>query len=107
MATLAPEGTPWYALIVVPGEDGTKKRGNIRLRIYPGGIVGDERDMIRKMRIGQIHGAAFQLKVYLKLTLNTHIVSYPCYFKSMRILTVRDQIKNDLVSGAERTVLRY
>ncbi|GIT74637.1 MAG: hypothetical protein Ct9H300mP29_6310 [Candidatus Neomarinimicrobiota bacterium] len=32
--------------------------GEIRLRIYPGGVVGDERDMIRKIRIGQIHGAA-------------------------------------------------
>ena len=59
MATLAPEGTPWYALIAKMGERWSEEtNGNIRLRIYPGGIVGDERDMIRKMRIGQIHGAA-------------------------------------------------
>ena len=59
MATLAPEGTPWYALIAKMGERWNEEtKGNIRLRIYPGGIVGDERDMIRKMRIGQIHGAA-------------------------------------------------
>lgn len=30
----------------------------VRFRIYPGGILGDEGDIIRKMYIGQIHGAA-------------------------------------------------
>ena len=55
MATLAPEGTPWHALIAKMGERWTEEtNGNVRLRIYPGGIVGDERDMIRKMKIGQI-----------------------------------------------------
>ena len=32
-------------------------KGKVELRIYPGGVVGDERDMVRKMRIGQIHAA--------------------------------------------------
>ena len=47
MATLAPEGTPWHALIAKMGERWSEEtNGNVRLRIYPGGIVGDERDMI-------------------------------------------------------------
>ena len=46
MATLAPEGTPWYALIAKMGERWNEEtKGNIRLRIYPGGIVGDEREV--------------------------------------------------------------
>jgi TRAP-type C4-dicarboxylate transport system substrate-binding protein len=31
--------------------------GKIRFRIYPGGVAGDEPDMVRKMRIGQINAA--------------------------------------------------
>ena len=59
MATLAPEGTEWHGILVDLGQQWTDAtNGEIRLRIYPGGIVGDEPDMIRKMRIGQIHGAA-------------------------------------------------
>ena len=59
MATLAPEGTEWHGLLVEMGQEWRKvTNGDIRLRIYPGGVVGDERDMIRKIRIGQIHGAA-------------------------------------------------
>ena len=59
MATLAPEGTEWHGLLVEMGQEWKKVTNNdVRLRIYPGGVVGDERDMIRKIRIGQIHGAA-------------------------------------------------
>ena len=32
-------------------------KGDVQLKIYSGGIVGDEGDMIRKMRIGQLHAA--------------------------------------------------
>jgi len=59
LATLAPEGTDWHGMLVEMGQrwkDATD--GQVVLRIYPGGVVGDERDMIRKMRIGQIHAAA-------------------------------------------------
>jgi TRAP-type C4-dicarboxylate transport system substrate-binding protein len=32
--------------------------GKVTLRIYPGGVVGDENAMLRKMRVGQLHAAA-------------------------------------------------
>jgi TRAP-type C4-dicarboxylate transport system substrate-binding protein len=32
-------------------------KGQVELRIYPGGIAGDEGAMVRKMRIGQLQGA--------------------------------------------------
>jgi len=59
MATLVPEGTDWHGMLVEMGQRWKEATdGQIVLRIYPGGVVGDERDMIRKMRIGQIHAAA-------------------------------------------------
>jgi len=59
LATLAPEGTDWHGMLVEMGQRWKEATdGQVILRIYPGGVVGDERDMIRKMRIGQIHAAA-------------------------------------------------
>ena len=59
MATLVPEGTDWHGMLVEMGQRWKEAtNGQIVLRIYPGGVVGDERDMIRKIRIGQIHAAA-------------------------------------------------
>ena len=58
MATLAPEGTDWHGMLVEMGQEWKKAtNGKVELRIYPGGVIGDERDMVRKMRIGQIHAA--------------------------------------------------
>ena len=58
MATLAPEGTDWHGMLIEMGQEWKNAtKGKVRLRIYPGGVLGDERDMVRKMRIGQIHAA--------------------------------------------------
>lgn len=58
LGTLAPEGSPWYNIIrdmTEAWKEGTG--GKIRVRLYPGGIAGDDPDMVRKMRIGQLHAA--------------------------------------------------
>jgi TRAP-type C4-dicarboxylate transport system substrate-binding protein len=59
MATLAPEGSSWYRVLKEMGEDWKKASGGaVTLRIYPGGVAGDEDAMIRKIRVGQIQAAA-------------------------------------------------
>src|SRR5512143_2673959 len=59
MAPLAPEGSAWYKMLAQMGDDWTKaSNGAVVLRIFPGGVVGDEDAMIRKMRVGQLQAAA-------------------------------------------------
>ena len=59
LATLAPEGTHVHSMLLEIGQEWKNlTKGKVRMKIYAGGIVGDERDMVRKMRIGQIHAAA-------------------------------------------------
>ena len=58
IATLAPEGSTYIrALNELNTELKQKTNNDVRLRIYPGGVLGDEKDMHRKMHVGQIHGA--------------------------------------------------
>ena len=58
LATLAPEGSAWYKILEQMGENWRKATGGaVTLRIYPGGVVGDEKAMIRTMRIGQLQAA--------------------------------------------------
>ena len=58
IATLAPEGSSYIqALNELNAELMQKTNNDVRLRIYPGGVLGDEKDMRRKMHVGQIHGA--------------------------------------------------
>jgi TRAP-type C4-dicarboxylate transport system substrate-binding protein len=59
MATLAPEGSSWIKTINLLNSEVMKKTQNkVQFKIYPGGVLGDEMDMLRKMKIGQIQGAA-------------------------------------------------
>jgi TRAP-type transport system periplasmic protein len=59
IATLAPEGSSWIKTFQALNAEIMKKTGNrVQFKIYPGGVLGDEKDMLRKMQIGQIHGAA-------------------------------------------------
>jgi len=60
MATLAPEGSSWMKTFNLWNNEVMKKTENrVQFRIYPGGVLGDETDMLRKMKIGQIQGAVF------------------------------------------------
>ena len=58
IATLAPEGSTWTEIFNdLNAELETATNDGVRLKIYPGGVLGNEKDMIRKMYVGQIHGA--------------------------------------------------
>ncbi len=59
-ATLAPPGSTWMNLIEQwAGEVKAQSQGRLAFKLYPGGISGDEPDVLRKIRFGQLHGGAF------------------------------------------------
>jgi TRAP-type C4-dicarboxylate transport system substrate-binding protein len=58
-ATLAPQGSTWMKAFDAWGKDlATRSQGRLTVKFYPGGISGDEPDMLRKIRFGQLQGAA-------------------------------------------------
>lgn len=59
IATLAPEGSAWMVAFhewAKNVEEHTS--GKIKVKFFAGGTAGDERDAVRKMRLGQLNGAA-------------------------------------------------
>jgi TRAP-type C4-dicarboxylate transport system substrate-binding protein len=57
MGTLAPEGTAWVKAFRDIGRELEQKTAKqVSLRIFPGGVLGDEEDMLRKIKVGQIQG---------------------------------------------------
>src|SRR5512143_1374487 len=58
-ATLAPEGSPWMKVIDAWAKRvQAESKGRLRFQIYPGGVSGDEEEVLRKVRFGQLHGTA-------------------------------------------------
>ena len=59
-ATLAPEGSTWLKVMEEMNADISEATGGeVVFKIYPGGIQGDEKDVLRKIRLGQLHSAGF------------------------------------------------
>ena len=60
LATLAPDGSIWMqALNDAKTEIEAATGGAVKVRIYPGGIMGSEKDVLFKIRTGQLHGGGF------------------------------------------------
>lgn len=60
LAILAPEGSAWDQVMKAWDKDlQAQTQGRVKLKIYSGGVFGDEKDVIRKMKIGQVHAAGF------------------------------------------------
>jgi TRAP-type C4-dicarboxylate transport system substrate-binding protein len=60
MATVAPEQSTWMQVMrECQSELSTATAGAVELRLYPGGVSGDEKDVLRKMRFGQLAAGGF------------------------------------------------
>jgi len=59
-ATLAPEGSTWMKTMRAIDDEVRKQTDNrLGFKFYPGGVQGDEKDVLRKIRNGQLHGGGF------------------------------------------------
>jgi len=60
VGTIAPKDTPWHDVIMEIGAKWKKASGGrISFTIFGGGVLGDEADMIGKLRIDQLQMGAF------------------------------------------------
>lgn len=92
--TLAPKDSPWYNGMKKVGERWEKiSGGDVELKIYAGGIVGDEGDMVRKMRIGQLQAATVTNIGLSRITRDSVALQIPMMFQSYEELDhVRERI---------------
>ncbi len=83
LATLVPEGSVWdKALRDMGAEWSTATQGRVSLRVYPGGVAGDEPDVVRKMRIGQLQAAAITTAGLASIDPSFNVFNVPMFFTS-------------------------
>ena len=83
IASLAPEGSVWVNAFKDFAQEVTSKtNGEIAFRIYPGGVMGDDRAMYRKMRVGQLHGGGFTMAGISKIVPDFRVMAIPFLFHS-------------------------
>ena len=94
-AVLAPEGSTWLNLMKKFNEDITKEsKGKLSFKIFPGGISGDEFDIIRKMKMGKIDSTGFTGVGLGQILPQIRILELPRLFESYKEIDyVTDKLK--------------
>lgn len=83
VASIAPEGSIWTKRFRdFAGEVTEKSRGEVGFKIYPGGIMGDDQAMYRKMRVGQLHGGGFTMTGIGTMVPDFRVMGVPFLFRS-------------------------
>ncbi len=94
VASLAPEGSVWAKRFRdFTNEVTEKSNGEISFKIYAGGVMGDDRAMYRKMRVGQINGGGFTMTGISDVVPDFRVLGIPFFFNSYEEV---DYLKQEL-----------
>ena len=103
VATLAPEGSDWMlALRTASDEIESLTDGRVKLKLYGGGVQGSDQNVIRKMRVGQLHGMTTTGGGLAMLDPDAGLYSLPMMFREPgEVDYVRRRMDSELRQGLE------
>ncbi len=101
IATLAPEGSGWLREMRAAADE-VKQRtdGRVEFRYYPGGVMGDDATVMRKIRLGQLQGGALTASELSLVYPDAVVYGLPFLFENhTQISAVRAEVDPMLKSG--------
>ncbi len=104
IATLSPDGTYWMQKMREGAREVAELTDRrVRFKFYPGGVMGDDKAVIRKIRIGQLQGGAVVAGSLSQIFPDIQIYSIPMIFRSLEEVDhVRASIDPLLNDGLNR-----
>lgn len=83
MATPAPDGSIWHQGLKEMGQQWSESTGGVvSLRIYAGGVAGDESAMVRKMGLGQLDAATLTVVGLAEIDPAFQVLGMPLFYES-------------------------
>ncbi len=103
LATVAPEGSSWMTELRSAGAQiQARTSGRVNLKFYGGGIQGNDRKVLRKIRIGQLQGGVFTANGLEERYGDILIYGLPMLFESQaEVDYLRGRIDDRLTAGLE------
>ena len=101
VATLSPDGSFWMKTMREAGKEVEAATDNrVKFKWYPGGVMGDDKAVLRKMRVGQLQGAALPMGELLSFYPDSQAYGIPFLFNSYEEVDyVRSQLDDSLITG--------
>ena len=103
IATVSPDGTFWMQEMRAGAEEIKKQtQGRVKFKFYPGGVMGSDESVLRKIRIGQLHGGAVTAGSLIAIAPDISIYELPYLFESLeQVDYVRSKMDADLIQSLE------
>jgi TRAP-type C4-dicarboxylate transport system substrate-binding protein len=103
IATAAPEGSGWMREMRAGATEIKQKTdGRVAIKFFAGGVMGNDKSVLRKMRVGQLHGGAFTTGSLLDITPDADLFSLPLIFRSEEEVDyIRSRMDADLKQAIE------
>ncbi len=104
IATMAPDGSYWMKEYKKAADEiESRTAGRVTVRFYPGGTMGSDSAMIRKIRIGQLHGGVFLVGSMAGIDPDLEIYNLPLMFRSHdEVDYVRAKMDEKLIQSLEK-----
>lgn len=104
IATLSPEGSAWMELLRAgASEIKDETDGRVSFKFYPGGVMGDDKAVLRKIRLGQLHGAVLTAGGLVQTYPDIQVYGLPLLFESYdEVDYVRERLDPLLLDGLEQ-----
>ena len=84
LATIAPEGSSWMdSMRAGATEIKERTEGRVKFKFYGGGVQGNDKQVLRKMRIGQLHGGAFTSNGLIDVQKDSQLYALPMLFSNL------------------------
>ena len=103
IGALSPEGSVWMDLLREGGARvAAETDGRVSFKFYPGGVMGDDKAVLRKIRIGQLHGAVVTAGALAQVYPDITLYNLPMAFRSgAEVDHVRQRLDAELLAGLE------
>ncbi|HPA14988.1 MAG TPA: TRAP transporter substrate-binding protein DctP [Desulfobacterales bacterium] len=104
IATLSPDGQVWMEKMREGAEEILEKtHQRIRFKFYPGGVMGDDGAVLRKIRIGQLQGGVFVAGSLAHIFPDSQVYGLPLKFNTFEEVDyVRKRMDPVLMDGLEK-----
>jgi len=104
IATLSPDGTAWMKAMRAGADDIKEKtQGRVVFKFYPGGVMGSDKSVLRKIRIGQLHGGAVTSGSLRSIYPDMDIYGLPYLFSNQKqVDAVRVELDKYIFEGLEK-----
>ena len=103
VATVSPAGSVWMKqLQSAASQVSERTEGRVKFKFYPGGVMGDDKAVLRKMRVGQLHGAVLTVGILAQNYPDLQLYGMPLLFRNDEELDyVRKRMDPGLLAGLE------